>query len=300
MLKNKIVLISRKIYKSKFIKFIIKLLDQLDKDELKGAPAEIAFFLVIAFVPALVFLIQIMTFFNIEINALTNLFTDYIPSEVENTLVEIEKNQHKSFNSFYFITFTITMLWIVSKGYYSLERLSNTTYGLQETRSGFFRRLAALVMTFFILIIIMGTIVFHLFSKSFILLLQDVFYSSDVPFFMMLKTVVNLFLIFILISILMFVTPNKKIKYKNVIVGSVFTTLVWFVYSYIFGFYINNIASYDRFYGGLTGLIIFMVWVYTLAYSLFLGIQMNFLLEKNNTTKESDIRLWKKMIKINK
>ncbi len=300
LIKEKTKRLFNKVRNFKITKLIIEVVRSTSKDELKGAPAEIAFFLVIAFVPALVFVVQIMTFFNIEIEMVTNIFQNYIPNEIEDTLIEMEMTQQKSFNSFYFITFTITMLWIVSKGYYSLERLSNITYKLKETRVGIFRRFSALVMTLFILIIIMGTIVFHVFSKEVIILLQKLLHSDDVPFFTLLKIVINLGLIFSLISLLMFVTPNKKIKYKHVMYGAVFTTMVWFLYSYFFGFYINHIASYDRFYGGLTGVIIFMLWVYMLAYSLFLGIQINYITSKNKITDEVEIRAWKSLTRFEK
>ena len=60
----------------------------------------------------------------------------------------------------------------------------------------------------------------------------------------------------------------------------------------IYSFYANNIANYDIFYGGLSNVIILMMWVYILAYILVLGIAINansYRLEKNVSDNEEQI-----------
>ena len=59
------------------------------------------------------------------------------------------------------------------------------------------------------------------------------------------------------------------------IIGAFITTLGWVVFTAFFGYYIKYFGRYDLVYGGLSSIIILLIWVYTLCFILILGIVIN-------------------------
>jgi membrane protein len=50
---------------------------------------------------------------------------------------------------------------------------------------------------------------------------------------------------------------------------------MWAVVSFGFGLYVANFNSYDRTYGSLGAVIVFLVWLYLSNSALLLGVQIN-------------------------
>ena len=51
--------------------------------------------------------------------------------------------------------------------------------------------------------------------------------------------------------------------------------LVWVVASALFAFYVANFGSYNKTYGALTGLVIFLVWFWRTNLALLFGIELD-------------------------
>ena len=82
--------------------------------------------------------------------------------------------------------------------------------------------------------------------------------------------------------------PDKRISSHYVKKGALFTTIGWIVVTSIYSYYANNLANYDLWYGGLSNIIVLMIWIYILAYILVLGIAINtnnYELTKNGSNK---------------
>ena len=69
--------------------------------------------------------------------------------------------------------------------------------------------------------------------------------------------------------------PSAKIKSSTTTKGALFTTVGWIVATYIFAFYITNVASYDVIYGNFANILILLLWVYILAYLFVVGMAFN-------------------------
>ena len=80
---------------------------------------------------------------------------------------------------------------------------------------------------------------------------------------------------YILIKLLYALAPDKHIKSKNVTMGALFTTFGWTIVTAIYSYYANNLANYSVFYGGLSNLVVLMMWVYVISYILVMGIAIN-------------------------
>ena len=71
------------------------------------------------------------------------------------------------------------------------------------------------------------------------------------------------------------VTPCKRLGWKEVMPGAIFTTIGWIVTSLIFTFYVNNFNNYARIYGGLSAVFAIMIWLFISSLTLLVGGELN-------------------------
>jgi membrane protein len=57
--------------------------------------------------------------------------------------------------------------------------------------------------------------------------------------------------------------------------GGIFAVVVWLIASGAFAFYVANFSSYNKTYGALAGVIIFLVWLWISNIAVLLGAEWN-------------------------
>ncbi|MDF9810852.1 membrane protein [Streptomyces sp. SPB162] len=83
-------------------------------------------------------------------------------------------------------------------------------------------------------------------------------------------------LVTIMIALLYWAAPNAKGRgFKWVTPGSVLALLIWMAASGGFAFYVANFASYNKTYGTLAGVIIFLVWLWITNLAVLLGLEFD-------------------------
>jgi membrane protein len=78
------------------------------------------------------------------------------------------------------------------------------------------------------------------------------------------------------IAFLYWVSPNvQQPGYRWISPGGIFAVILWIVASAAFAFYVSNFGSYNKTYGSLTAVIIFLVWLWITNVVILLGAEMN-------------------------
>jgi membrane protein len=72
---------------------------------------------------------------------------------------------------------------------------------------------------------------------------------------------------------------RRRAQWHWVTPGSALATLLWFIASAAFSFYVSHVASYDATYGPLGAVIGVMMWFWVTAYVVLLGAELNAELE---------------------
>jgi membrane protein len=90
------------------------------------------------------------------------------------------------------------------------------------------------------------------------------------------KWPVLVLLVTIMIAILYWATPNARPRgFRWITPGSVIALLVWLVASAGFAFYVANFGSYNKTYGTLAGVIVFLVWLWVTNLAILLGLEFD-------------------------
>ena len=100
--------------------------------------------------------------------------------------------------------------------------------------------------------------------------------------FSLIRVVLPLIIILILFTILYSVAPNVKTKLKSVLPGAIFTSVIWLLGSFAFGFYISNFGNYSKTYGSIAGIIILLIWLYLTSFIIIIGLEINAIIHQRH------------------
>ena len=94
-------------------------------------------------------------------------------------------------------------------------------------------------------------------------------------------------LVALMIAVLYYSTPNVKLRgFKWVSPGAGVAILVAVVASALFAFYVGNFGSYNKTYGALAGVVIFLIWFWLINLALLFGIELDAEMERTKEMKE--------------
>jgi membrane protein len=90
------------------------------------------------------------------------------------------------------------------------------------------------------------------------------------------KWPVMLVVIMLMLAILYWSAPNAKLHgFRWVSPGSIVAVTLWIAASVAFAFYVANFGSYNKTYGTLAGVIVFLVWMWITNIAVLLGAELN-------------------------
>jgi membrane protein len=82
-------------------------------------------------------------------------------------------------------------------------------------------------------------------------------------------------------SILYYASPNvRQPGFRWVTPGGIFAVVTWIVASAVFGVYIANFGSYNKTYGSLGAIVIFLVWLWLTNLAILFGAELNAEIER--------------------
>lgn len=243
---------------------------------MKILPGQLAFYIVLTLVPLMMIFAAVLPFFNLSSSSLQEVMMFHLPSNVVNFLTDVSKSGSLDSSN---IVVLVTVLFFASNGPHSMIIASNLIYNI-ENKSYVHRRVKAFIMLVFLIALLIFILFVPVFGNIIIKILCELFKSehfSNTIYLMyhLAKYPISFFIIYFLVKLLYVLSPDKKIRSRNVTYGALFTSFFWIVSTAIFSFYVENFASYNTIYGGISSLIILMLWVYLLAYIYVLGMALN-------------------------
>jgi membrane protein len=80
----------------------------------------------------------------------------------------------------------------------------------------------------------------------------------------------------LMIAILYYLAPNVRLRgFRWVSPGAALAVGVWIVASALFAFYVANFGSYNKTYGSLAGIVVFLVWFWITNLALLIGVELD-------------------------
>jgi membrane protein len=110
--------------------------------------------------------------------------------------------------------------------------------------------------------------------------------SAAVTVWDIVKWPVLILVVAVMFSILYHASPNvRQPGFRWVTPGGILAVVVWILASAAFGLYVANFGSYNRTYGSLGAIVIFLVWLWLTNVAILLGAELNAEIERGRQMK---------------
>ena len=186
--------------------------------------------------------------------------------------MDIAQNQRAGLLSFVFL-FSI---FLMANGVNSIFTGFEFSYHTKNNRSIVRQYLVAvgvaIIIAFLLLTAVVATIVSTYLTQN----LKDIGLLGDNFIWIEIGNFIVLILVLLVgISILYYFGTKEGKQTRFFSVGSIFTTIMILLTTYLFSLYIENFASYNKLYGSIGTLIILMVYIWLNSNILLLGFELN-------------------------
>lgn len=174
-------------------------------------------------------------------------------------------------------------VWSASGYLGAFGRAMNRIYEIEEGRPFWKLRPMMLLLTIVALVLLAVAAVALVVSGPVAQAIGDVLGvgSTLVTVWNIAKWPVILIVVIVLVAVLYYATPNiKQPKFRWLSVGATVAIVVWILASIGFGFYVANFSSYNRTYGSLAGVIVFLLWLWITNLALLFGAELDCELER--------------------
>jgi membrane protein len=256
---------------------------EFSEDELTDRSAALTYYAVLSIFPALIALVSIVGLVG-DPETITKTLTDLVSSIGPKSAAETFKGPIEEISKssgtagILLIVGIASALWTASGYVGAFMRAANKIYEVEEGRSFFKLRplqmLVTLVLILMLALVLVAVVVTGPVAKA----VGDSVGvgSSAVTVWDIAKWPVLLVVVVVMIALLYFASPNAKLGgFKSILPGSALAVVVWLVASAGFAFYVANFGSYNKTYGALGGVVIFLVWLWITNVAILLGAELN-------------------------
>lgn len=259
------------------IRFVIK---GFNKGVLVTRASSIAFNLLMALLPASIFLFTLIPFIPIPNfqQELIKLFESIIPSEayatLESTIIDVITRRSSGLLLFMFIATVI----FSTNGIHALIHAFVVSAHDFRSRTWLDQRKISIVLLIIIVMMIALAGFLLIFGKMAITRLVELhIVEKSLVFYliMTLKWIVIILILFLAISFLYWLAPAKKSDFRFISPGSILATFLFILTSLGFSAYVNNFGHYNKLYGSIGTLMVILLWLYLNSIALLIGFELN-------------------------
>ena len=172
----------------------------------------------------------------------------------------------------------ITLVVSATTVFMSLQNSLNKIWGIKaKPQRGWLKyivnRLLSLAMVISFAFVLLVSLVVDTLLVVFQKMLAKVIEGLTLYLVTGLNLVISLGIITVIFGLLFKVLPDAKIRWRDVWVGALITTLLFTLGKYLIGFYLGN-SSFNSAYGAAGSLVIILLWVYYSTVILLFGAEL--------------------------
>ncbi len=236
----------------------------------------------------LIFLLTLIPLFNVSPDTITNMIAENAPGETSKMITGVVTDVMKNANGGLLSFGLIAALWSASNGMTALMNAFNVSYEVEDARNPIVAKLLSVLYTVVMVVVFGVALALPVFGEQIgnYLFGQFGLESQFKWVFSLIKVVLPLIITFIVFVTLYAIAPNVKLKFKSVIPGALFATIVWIGASFLFGYYVSNFGNYSKTYGSIGGVIVLMLWLYLTGFIIIIGAQINAIIHEKQLSSQ--------------
>ncbi|QGG40282.1 YihY/virulence factor BrkB family protein [Aeromicrobium yanjiei] len=275
------------LHKRSWLYVVKKTVREFSKDQCTDLAAALTYYAVLALFPALVALVSLLGVFSqgpSTVDSLLKIVDQIGPSSAVDTLrPTIERLSTSQGAGLALVLGVLGALWSASGYVGAFGRAMNRVYEIGEGRPIWkLRPLQLLVTVFAIVLVAIAALALVLTGPVAEAVGDQIgLGSTAILVWDIAKWPVVLLIVVVIVAVLYYATPNvKQPKFRWISVGALVAIVVWILASAAFGLYVATFASYDKTYGSLAGVIVFLLWLWITNLALLFGAELDAELER--------------------
>jgi membrane protein len=254
---------------------------EFKEDNLTDLAAALTYYGILAIFPAMIALISVVGLVgHSATQTLINNLDKLAPGTARTVFTSAINGlaQSRGAAGVLFVVGILGALWAASGYVAAFMRASNQIYDIEEGRPFWMTipvRLAVTVVMLFLLAISAFAVVI---TGGLARKVGDLIGvgASAVQVWDIAKWPVLLLVVSLMFTILYWASPNVKHPgFRWLSPGGVLAVATWVIASGLFALYVSNFGSYNKTYGTLAGVIIFLVWLWISNIAILLGAEFN-------------------------
>jgi membrane protein len=264
-----------------------KTVREFSKDQCTDLAAALTYYSVLALFPAAIALLSLVSVFGQgtkTVDTLLGILSDVGASSAANTirptLVQLSQSQGAGLA---LVAGLLGALWSASGYVGAFGRAMNRMYEVGEGRPFWKLRPTQLLVTAVLLVLVAVGMLGLIVSGPLVDAIGNALGLGSVAktVWSIAKWPLLVVIAVLAVAILYYGTPNvRQPKFRWLSIGAMVALVVWALLSVAFGFYVSNFSSYDKTYGSLAGVIVFLLWLWLTNLALLFGAELDAELER--------------------
>ncbi len=258
---------------------------EFKEDNLTDWAAALTYYGVLSIFPALLALVSVLGLLGSStikplIDNLGSLAPGAARDILNSMLTQLQSGQGKA--GLALIIGIAVALWSASGYIAAFMRASNAVYDIGEGRPVWKTLPTRLAITLVVIVLLAAMAVGVIFTGTLAKKTGEVLGVGDtaITVWNIAKWPVLVLLFSLVLALLYWAAPNVKRGFRWVSPGSILAVIIWIIASALFALYVANFSSYDKTYGSLAAVIIFLVWLWISNIAILLGLEFNAELER--------------------
>lgn len=251
-------------------------MERMRKDHVSAYAAQAAYFLIMSFIPFVLFLTAIVQYTPLTYREVRQAIMSVVPENLQGFVLNIVAEVFSKSAAVLPLS-ALVALWSSGKGMQALINGLNTIYHVKETRNWLVNRIYSMFYMFlFVLALIASLLLLVMGNRIHVLISGYVpFLGNMIGRILGAKTFLVFVMLFLVFLVLYRYLPNRRASLKSQVPGAFLTAVAWSVFSYLFSLYFTFFPDFSIMYGSLSTLILVMVWLYFCMNLLLYGAEIN-------------------------
>lgn len=232
-----------------------------------------AYYLLLSFFPLLIFIGNLFAFLKIDLNSLFSYLVYAIPKPTLSLLTDITKSIRYSSNVFLLIGSFLVFMWAMSRVLNVLNQGINELYNPHWDQNFIIKRAMSLFYTFLLMVVVVIIAITMIFGEMIIKMIAPIFNISQkyIDLYNTLKWPLVLIMLGGALFFIYFFMPNKKLRIRDALPGTLFTATGWILLSQVFRIYLKYFGKNWESYGTIGAVIVFLLWLNALGEMIITG-----------------------------
>jgi len=247
-------------------------------DDLQDRAAALTYFGIQSIFPGLLVLVSLLGLVGSSATPLINSVAKAAPASVRNTVLSTMnhlQHGHAAAGALAIVGIAVG-LWSASAYVAGFMRAANVIYDVPEGRPVWKTTPVRLGVTLLVVLLAASVVIVTVTGGPASRVGHGLgIGSAAVTAWEIAKWPVLLVIVTVMFMILYWATPNARHRLRWVSPGSMLAVATWLIASGLFALYVANFGHYNKVYGSLGGIIVFLIWMWISNVAVLFGAEFN-------------------------